>query len=348
VLVLDLDNTLWGGVVGETGPLGVALGGTADGEAFRAFQRHCRGLAQRGVLLAVASKNNPADARAPFGTHPDMVLALDDFAAFDASWDPKATALRRIADTLALGLDAFVFFDDNAAEREHIRQALPEVEVVDVPDDPAGYVRALEDGLWFEATGLTDEDRARTAHYTVERHRVELRAAAVNLDDYLTSLEMTAQLRALDETDLQRVVQLIGKTNQFNLTTRRHAEAQVRAIAGAAGSIALTVRLRDRFGDYGLVAVVLGLRDGEALAIDTWLMSCRVIGRTLEQLVLRELVARAERLGYRRLIGEYVPTAKNALVAGLYGELGFVPLGAGRHALELPAPRLPRTFVAVE
>ena len=348
VLVLDLDHTLWGGVVGETGPLGVALGGTPDGEAFAAFQRHAKGLARRGVLLAIASKNNPADAREPFGMHPDMVLALDDLAAFEASWDPKELALRRIADELQLGLDAFVFFDDNPAEREHIRQGLPEVEVVEVPDDPADYVRALEAGLWFESVALTDEDRARTAQYAVERRRVELKTTATNLDDYLASLEMIAQVRAIHDADLQRVVQLIGKTNQFNLTTRRHAEAQVRAIAGGAGGVALTVRLRDRFGDYGLVGVVLGIADGDALAIDTWLMSCRVIGRTLEQRVLHELVRRAEQLGHRRLVGEYVPTAKNALVAGLYTELGFVALGAGRHALELPAASLPRTFVAIE
>jgi len=352
VLVLDLDNTLWGGVVGETGPLGIALGGSADGEAFRAFQLHLKGLARRGVVLAVASKNNPNDAREPFGVHSDMVLAMDDFAAFEASWDPKALALRRIADTLQLGLDSFVFFDDNPAEREHIRQALPEVEVAEVPEDPADYVRALEQGLWFESVGLTDEDRARTAHYAVERRRVELRNTATNLDDYLTSLEMVAQVRELDDTDMQRVIQLIGKTNQFNLTTRRHSEAQVRAILAGAGNIALTVRLKDRFSDYGLVSVVFGVAQVDAelptLEIDTWLMSCRVIGRTLEPLVLRALVERSVRRGYRRIVGQYLPTAKNALVSGLYGDLGFASLGAGRYALDVPTGELPRTFVTTE
>ena len=352
VLALDLDNTLWGGVVGETGPLGIALGGSADGEAFRAFQLHLKGLARRGVVLAVASKNNPNDAREPFGVHSDMVLAMDDFAAFEASWDPKALALRRIADTLQLGLDSFVFFDDNPAEREHIRQALPEVEVAEVPEDPADYVRALEQGLWFESVGLTDEDRARTAHYAVERRRVELRNTATNLDDYLTSLEMVAQVRELDDTDMQRVIQLIGKTNQFNLTTRRHSEAQVRAILAGAGNIALTVRLKDRFSDYGLVSVVFGVAQVDAelptLEIDTWLMSCRVIGRTLEPLVLRALVERSVRRGYRRIVGQYLPTAKNALVSGLYGDLGFASLGAGRYALDVPTGELPRTFVTTE
>ncbi|MBX3161003.1 MAG: HAD-IIIC family phosphatase [Deltaproteobacteria bacterium] len=351
VLVLDLDNTLWGGVVGETGPLGITLGGTPEGEAFVAFQRHLRGLARRGVLLAVASKNNPADAREPFGAHPDMALAIDDLAAFEASWDPKAMALQRIADALQLGLDSFVFFDDNPAEREHIRQALPEVEVVEVPEDPADYLRALEAGLWFEAVALTDEDRARTAQYAVERQRAELRGAASSLDDYLASLEMCARVRDLDDTDMQRAVQLIGKTNQFNLTTRRHSEAHVRALL-AGGAVAVTVRVRDRFGDHGLVSLAIAVpRDGD-LVVDTWLMSCRVIGRTVEQLVLAELVRRATERGLHRVVGEYLPTAKNALVARLYDDLGFAALDASpagsRYALALPCAALPRTFVARE
>lgn len=356
VLVLDLDNTLWGGVVGETGPLDVALGESADGESFRTFQKFAKGLSKRGVLLAVASKNNPQDAREPFERHPDMVLALDDFAAFEASWDSKAVALRRIAETLSLGLDSFVFFDDNPAEREHIRQALPEVEVVDVPEEPAEYVRALQAGLWFESVGLTNEDRGRTEQYIVERKRTELQAGHANIDDYLASLAMSALVRDIDAPDLQRVVQLIGKTNQFNLTTRRHSEEQVNAMVAQPGSICLTLRLKDRFGDYGLVAVVLAVpvpNAGEpTLMIDTWLMSCRVIGRSVEQFVLRELATRAVERGYRQLLGEYIPTKKNALVARMYDDLGFARTssvdGTSAYRLELPAAALPRTFVAVE
>ena len=360
VLVVDLDNTLWGGVVGETGPLGITLGETADGEAHRALQLYLQGLARRGVLLAVASKNNPDDAREPFGAHPDMVLALDDFAAFEASWDPKSAALRRIAEALGLGLDSFVFLADNPAEREHVRQALPEVEVVELPDEPAGFVRALEAGLWFESVAITEEDRARNAQYAAERRRGELEKQAGTLDEYLASLEMVADVRAIDGADLPRVVQLLAKTNQFNLTTRRHGEAQVRALLDAPGSVGLSLRLRDRFGDHGLVAVLLAVPlaavDVRALLVDTWLMSCRVIGRTVEQALAGELIRRAEDLGYRRLIGEYLPTRKNALVAGLYEALGFSRLapdadpdvgdGAARFVLELPVAELPRTFVA--
>jgi FkbH-like protein len=355
VLALDLDNTLWGGVVGETGPLGIALGESPDGEAYRSFQQYLKGLARRGVVLAVASKNNPDDAREPFEKNPDMVLGLGDFAAFEACWDPKALVLQRLAATLNLGLDSFVFFDDNPAEREHIRQALPEVEVVPVPADPAEYVRALAGGLWFESAHLTAEDLERSRQYAVERQRRDLEQRLGSMEDYLRSLGMRARVRELDETDLQRVVQLLGKTNQFNLTTRRHGEPEVRRLIAEPGSVALTLRLEDRFGDSGLVAFVLGVPAAGAavptLRIDTWLMSCRVIGRTMEHFTLCELIARALALGYRRLEGEYLPTKKNALVARLYDDLGFRRVaepedGRMRYELELPPAALPETFVA--
>ncbi len=329
VLVLDLDNTVWGGVVGETGPLGVELGDTPAGEAYRAFQSYAKRLSERGVLLAVASKNNPDDAREPFTVNPDMQLSLEDIAAFEASWSPKEGSLRRIAKTLNLGTDSLVFFDDNPAEREHIRQALPEVAVPEVPDDPAGYIAALESGKWFEAVGLTEADRVRSAQYQQERKRRDLESAAGSMEDYLDSLEMVADVRPIDDADMPRVVQLLGKTNQFNLTTRRHSEATVREMLSAQGSVAFTVRLSDRFGDHGLVAVVIGRRHDatpDALLIDTWLMSCRVIGRTTEEFTLQQILAAARRHGYASIVGEYIPTRKNALVADLFPRLGFEPI----------------------
>ena len=332
VLVVDLDNTLWGGVVGETGPLGIGLGEGPDGEAFRAFQKHVKGLAARGVVLAIASKNNLKDAIEPFETNPEMLLKLADFAACEINWEPKGTTLVRLAKTLNLGLDSFVFFDDNPAEREQVRQALPEVEVVEVPEDPAEYVRALQAGCWFETTGLTDEDLLRTSQYVVERQRRELENSSGSLDDYLRSLEMIGEVSPIDEPDLQRVVQLLAKTNQFNLTTRRHSREEVLALLSTPGAIGMTIRVRDRFGDHGLIGVVIGVpesgRDVPSLRIETWLMSCRVIGRTVEQFTFRVLLDQANRrCGYRRIIGEYLPTAKNALVRDLYGSLGFQPLG---------------------
>ncbi|HEX4146370.1 MAG TPA: HAD-IIIC family phosphatase [Pirellulales bacterium] len=354
VLVLDLDNTLWGGVVGETGPLGVGIGDTPDGEGFLAFQRHVKGLARQGVLLAVASKNNAADAREPFEHNPDMLLKLDDFAAFESHWEPKAESLRRIAETLQLGLDSFVFFDDNPAEREHIHQALPEVEVVEVPVEPAEYVRALAAGQWFETNRLTEADQARGQQYVAERQRRECQQSFGNLSDYLRSLEMTAAVRLVDGADLDRVVQLLAKTNQFNLTTRRHSRAETLALLETPRSICFSVRMRDKFGDHGLVAVVLAVPadDADVMRIDTWLMSCRVIGRTLESFTLSELATRAGELGFRQLLGEYVETKKNGLVRDVYERHGFSPAGEAadsprRFMLALgPQQTFPETFVA--
>ncbi|GDX80365.1 methoxymalonyl-ACP biosynthesis protein FkbH [Deltaproteobacteria bacterium] len=324
VLVLDLDNTLWGGVVGELGPLGVQLGESADGEAFRAFQAYCKGLAQRGVVLAVASKNNLADAQEPFVQHPDMVLRLSDFAAFEAHWEPKARSLARIAERLRLGLDSFVFFDDNPAEREQVRQALPQVEVVDVPEEPAEYVNALERSLFFETIGLTAEDADRGGQYQAEAQREAAKNAHASLDDYLTSLDMRADLRAVDEADMQRVVQLLGKTNQFNLTTRRHGEDQVRAWMNDERAVLLSLRVTDRFGDHGLIGLVFAVPDdAEVLRVDTLLMSCRVIGRTVEHFLWGQVLERARELGFRRVRAEYIATAKNAQVATLLDGFGL-------------------------
>lgn len=354
VLVLDLDNTLWGGVVGETGPLGVELGEGPDGEAFRAFQQHCKELSARGVVLAVCSKNNPPDARGPFEQNPNMVLAIDDIAHFEASWDPKSVGLRRIAEGLQLGLDSFVFFDDNPAEREHIRQALPDVAVVEVPSDPADYIPALEAGFWFEAVNLTGEDLQRRDQYRAERLRRESEVTFDSLDEYLSSLQMVAEIARIDETNIERVVQLIGKTNQFNLTTRRHSLQTVQGMLRQDGSIGLAVRLEDRFGDHGLVAVVIAIpsEDPGWMEIDTWLMSCRVIGRTFEEFVFNALAEQA-RLTHRKLLGIYAPTAKNGLVKELYPRLGFVQrsqttAGAIHYDLDLESLQPVKTFVVLK
>jgi FkbH-like protein len=356
VLVLDLDNTLWGGVVGETGPLAVALGDSPDGEAFRSFQRHLKGLAKRGVVLAIASKNNLADALEVFEKNSDMLLRLDDFGAYEINWEPKGTTIARLAQTLNLGLDSFVFFDDNPAEREQVRQALPEVEIVEVPDDPAEYTRALQEGLYFETVGLTEEDHQRTGQYVTERKRRQLESSAASLDDYLSSLEMCGHIRPIDDADLARVVQLLSKTNQFNLTTRRHSRDALLDLLALSGSIGLTLRLADRFGDHGLVAVVIVVPAGETATvearIDTWLMSCRVIGRTAEQFFFTAMLERCRTLGYRRLIGEYIPTKKNGLVADFYQQLGFNRLNSDERsgpssffALDLQKAVPPLSFI---
>ncbi|MEX5633429.1 HAD-IIIC family phosphatase [Parafrankia sp. FMc2] len=349
-LVLDLDNTLWGGVLGEDGLAGIALGDGPAGEAFSAFQEYIALLRDRGVILAVCSKNNDADAREAFERHPAMRLRLGDIAMFSASWDDKPTQIRRIAHTLGIGLDALVFVDDNPAEREVVRQLLPEVDVIALPRDPHEYVRALADYPFFEPGLLTSEDTARTEQYRARAQAAELAASASSLEEFHRGLEMTATVVPLDELTLPRVVQLIGKTNQFNLTTRRRGVAEVAELAADPSSVVLCLRLADRFADHGLVAVVIARQQRETgaaagavagagagdsaeadltvLDVDTWLMSCRVIGRTLEDEIAGLIVAEARRLGCAAVRGHYLPTAKNALVADLYPRLGFGPIGS--------------------
>jgi FkbH-like protein len=330
VLLLDLDNTVWGGVVGELGPNAIAVGGTTEGEAFLAFQKFVKRLKQSGVLLAACSKNNDADAREPFEKNDQMALRLDDFAAFHASWDAKPARIRAIAAELNLGLDSFVFFDDNPAERAHVRAELPEVMVIEVPEEPALYIRALQESLAFEAVDLTAADAERATQYTAEASRKQKMATAASPEAYLASLGMTAVIQPIGSTNLDRVVDLITKTNQFNLTTRRHSRAAVEEMIATPRSVCFAVSLADKFGDYGLISVLLGVPlDDKTLRLDTWLMSCRAMGRTVEHRVMNHLAAAARGLGYDRLLGEYVPTPKSVPVQSLLQEFGFKPEQTG-------------------
>jgi FkbH-like protein len=328
-LVLDLDNTLWGGVVGEDGLSGLKLGsGDPRGEAFIAFQEYILRLKERGVVLAVASKNNEADAREPFERHPDMRIRLDDIAVFIANWDDKPTNLRRVASMLEIGTDALVLVDDNPAEREVVRELMPDVEVVPLGSDPARYARALADSLLFEPAMLTKEDRERTAQYRGRAEALELQAQAETIEDFYRDLEMRALVAPFDELQLPRIVQLIAKTNQFNLTTRRHDVATIRRFMSDPSYVHLCLRLGDRFTDHGVVGVLIAHQSGDVLEIDTWLMSCRVIGRTAENEMLAHLCRRANELGCSRLRGVYVPTAKNGVVRDLYANLDFTNVAA--------------------
>ena len=254
-LVLDLDNTLWGGVIGEDGLTGIKLGGDYIGESFVAFQESIQLLKQKGVVLAVCSKNNEADAREPFERHPEMRLKFDDFAVFIANWEPKPDNLRRIAQTLNIGLDALVFVDDNPAECAAVRHALPEVDVIELPTDPAHYARTLWDYLGFESATLTAEDAGRTEQYRARAAVTQLEQSIGSVEDLWESLDMQATIAPFNELDLPRIIQLIGKTNQFNLTTRRYNQAQVEAIVRNPACIHFTLRLRDRFADHGLVSL---------------------------------------------------------------------------------------------
>ncbi|WP_432491934.1 HAD-IIIC family phosphatase [Kineococcus auxinigenes] len=326
-LVLDLDNTLWGGVLGEVGVHGITLGTGAAGEAYSAFQRYVLALKDKGVVLAICSKNDEQLVREVFAQNPDVLVSLDDVAVLKASWEDKPTAVRGIAATLGIGEDALVFVDDNPAEREAVRELAPAVDVVPLPAEPAGYVAALARYPFFETDALTAEDAARTEQYRARALAAEERASAGSLEDYLGGLGMRAEVAPLGPANVARVAQLLGKTNQFNLTTRRHSLADVESFAADPDRCAQVVRLRDRFADHGVVGVLLAQRvqdaDGPVLEVDSWLMSCRVIGRTLEDEMFGVLVQQARAAGCGRLRGTYVPTAKNSQVAGLYERLGF-------------------------
>jgi FkbH-like protein len=322
-LVLDLDNTVWGGVIGEDGLGGLKLGGDAAGDAFLAFQDRVLALQRRGVVLAACSKNDDHVAREPFERHPEMRLQLGDFAAFVANWQSKVDNIKQIALDLSLGLDALVYVDDNPVERQEVRRFLPDVDTVVIPPQPSLYARSLAEYPWFETGAFTAEDAQRTEQYRARAEIKALERTAESIDDFYRDLHMAAVVRPFDAADLPRVAQLIGKTNQFNLTSRRHDLAALQVMQADPACVHLSIRLRDRFADHGLVGVVIGRVEDDVLDVDTWLMSCRVIGRTAERAMLGALARAGEQHGCATLRGTYIPTAKNGLVRELYPSLGF-------------------------
>jgi FkbH-like protein len=353
-LVLDLDNTLWGGVIGDDGMDGIELGqGSPLGEAYVAFQDYARELSRRGVILAVCSKNDEFNALEPFEKHPEMVLRRGDIASFVANWSDKAANIRAIAEELNIGLDSLVFVDDNPFERNLVRQELPMVAVPEVSDDPADFPAALADAGYFEGLVVTEEDRERTGQYQGNKAREALKTSATDLAGYLRGLEMQLITKRFDRVGLQRIVQLINKSNQFNLTTRRYTDEAVIDLMADPDAFGLQLRLLDRFGDNGVIAIVIGrLQPNKDLLIDTWLMSCRVLGRQVEPTTLNLVAVAAEKLGARRLIGEYIPTKKNSMVKDHYVRLGFTVTetdasGGSRAVLDLGCFRPAETFIHV-
>ena len=323
VLVLDLDNTLWGGVIGDDGADRIQIGReTPIAEAYTAFQEYCLSLWRRGVLLAVCSKNDEQVARSGFA-HPDSVLKLEHISAFRANWEPKHENILSIAAELNLGADSFVFVDDNPAERAIVAAQIPGIAVPEMGDNPALYPLIVEAGRYFEAVSLSQDDLARTAQYAENAQRTLAQAAFANYGEYLDSLEMSAEIERFRPVYLERIAQLTNKTNQFNLTTRRYTLAEMEAISKDDGYIGIYGRLTDRFGDNGLVSVVLGRRDGADLHMDLWLMSCRVLKRDMELAMLDALVDHATQHKIERIKGFYLPTKKNGMVADLYDRLGF-------------------------
>lgn len=344
-VVLDLDNTLWGGVVGDDGPHGIQIAAHGDGEAFHRFQSFLKELKNRGILLAVCSKNEHDNAVRPFEVNPEMVLKLEDITEFVANWENKPENIRKIRDVLNIGLDSMLFLDDNPFERSAVRTLLPEVMVPELPEDPADYVKALVELNLFETTAFSAEDAARSTLYRQEAQRRLAETTAASFEDYLQSLEMTIEVTRFAPEQLSRISQLLQRSNQFNLTTQRHNQAQCEAMMNdVEGCLPLTATLRDRFGDHGLISIVVVRPDRAAhtVVISDWLMSCRVLTRGVEEYLMNRVVEQAREWGLSTISASYIPTAKNAMVKDFYARFDF------RKAAEYPDGRIDWTLPVAE
>ncbi len=345
-LVLDLDNTLWGGIIGDDGVQNLILGRDHPvGEAFLDFQRYVKDLQRRGVILAVCSKNDIENAKEGF-SHPDSILKLEDFSAFKANWNPKPENIREIAADLNIGLDSLVFVDDNPAERALVADQLPEVAVPEVGSDVSRFAEVLEHELYFEVQKVVQDDLNRSTYYNANAQRSTHQAGYSNYGEFLASLEMTAEIGSFSSFYLERISQLINKTNQFNLTTKRYTSAEVEVISRDPSFITLYGRLADRFGDNGLVSVLIGSVSDETVEVDLWLMSCRVLNREMEFAMFDTLVEKCHARGIRRIVGVYIPSKKNSVVAGHYAGLGFTRLSESSGNRELWHYDVPQTYLA--
>jgi FkbH-like protein len=328
VLVVDLDNTLWGGVIGEDGMAGIKVGAEYPGAAYQALQRALLDLSRKGILLAVCSKNNLDDAMEAIAKHPGMLLRAKHFAALRINWTDKSQNLREIAEELNVGIDALAFLDDNPFEREQVRAALPEVTVIDLshndlPKNPLEYAAAVRNCAVFERLTLSAEDQQRTEMYVAQKQRAGAEQSFQSKEDFFRFLEQEAELEPVSNLTLARIAQLTQKTNQFNLTTRRYTEPQIAEMAKQAEWQIFSIRVRDRFGDHGLVGVAIAHDQGDECEVDTFLLSCRVIGRTVETALLAHLAESAAQRGRERLVGWFLPTKKNAPARDFYQQHGF-------------------------
>ena len=323
-LILDLDNTMWGGIIGDDGLENIQIGSLGIGKAFTEFQYWIKKLKNRGIILAVCSKNTESVAKEPFEKHPDMVLRLDDIAVFIANWDNKADNIRQIQSILNIGFDSMVFLDDNPFERNIVRENIPDITIPELPEDPADYLEYLYTLNLFETVSFSNEDSERTKLYQIEAKRTVTQKSFTNEDEFLKSLNMLSLVEPFNKFNTPRVAQLSQRSNQFNLRTIRYTEADIEQMASAADCFTFTFNLVDKFGDNGLICVViLKKQNGESLFIDTWFMSCRVLKRSMENFVLNTIARFAKEHKYAVLTGEYIATAKNEMVANHYQILGF-------------------------
>lgn len=327
-LILDLDNTIWGGVVGDDGWENIEIGhGLGIGKAFSEFQQWIKKLKNRGIIIAVCSKNDEEKAKEPFEKNPEMILKLNDIAVFIANWENKADNIRTIQSILNIGFDSMVFLDDNPFERNIVRENLPDITVPELPEDPGDYLEYLYSLNLFETVSFSSGDKDRTKQYQIEAQRVTLQKSFTNEADFLKSLDMISIVKGFDKFNTPRVAQLSQRSNQFNLRTVRYTEAEIIAISRNNNYVPFSFTLEDKFGDNGLICVVIMKKlDFETLFIETWFMSCRVLKRGMENFVLNTIVSWAKENGFKKLIGEYLPTAKNNMVKEHYPNLGFKTL----------------------
>ena len=334
-VILDLDNTLWGGIIGDDGLENIQIGNLGIGKAFTRFQKWLKELKQRGIILAVCSKNEDSIAKSPFLQHPEMILKLDDIAIFTANWNSKADNINNIQKILNIGFDSMVFIDDNPAEREIVRNHIPNIKVPELPLDPANYLPYLISLNLFETISHSANDVERTKQYQQEAKRAELSASITNMDDYLKSLDMKAKITEISEINIERVAQLTQRSNQFNLRTKRYTATDITNICKNPKYLTATVEMEDKFGNYGLIStVIVEIKETQAM-IDTWIMSCRVLKRNVEHALMNYLVEKLTTASIHQIAGEYIPTNKNALVADLLTELGMKTTDTNQYLLIL-------------
>jgi FkbH-like protein len=322
-VILDLDNTLWGGIIGDDGLENIHIGNLGIGKAFTRFQKWLKELKNRGIILAVCSKNEDSIAKSPFLNHPEMILKLDDVAIFTANWNSKADNINNIQKILNIGFDSMVFLDDNPAEREIVRNHIPNITVPELPIDPSDYLPYLISLNLFETVSHSTNDAERTKQYQQEAQRAELSASITNMDDYLQSLDMIAKIEEISEINIERVAQLTQRSNQFNLRTKRYTSTDIKNICNNPNYHTATVELADKFGNYGLISVVIVEINENIGKIDTWIMSCRVLKRNVEHALMNYLIEQLKNKNIYGLDGEYIPTEKNVLVANLLMDLGM-------------------------
>lgn len=335
-VVLDLDNTLWGGVIGDDGMAGIEIGELGKGHVFSNLQRWLKQLKEYGVILAVCSKNEENIAKEPFEKHDEMVLRLSDISLFVANWNDKATNIRMIQESLNIGMDSIVFLDDNPFERNLVKEKLPGIEVPELPEDPSLWLTFLQEQNYFETASYSGESSDRTKQYQAELERKKTEQNFESIDDYLKSLEMVGAANAFSPLQYPRISQLTQRSNQFNLRTIRYSEDEIQRMAEDDHYIPLYFTLKDRFGDHGLVAVVIMEKvSDEELFMNTWLMSCRVLKRGMEEFVINSVMRKAKDAGFRTLSAEYIPTPKNRMVKDIYEAMGFEKSGNGKFKIDV-------------